>query len=333
MNEREHAVLSLFYDEGNKELTPSFLAYRMRITTRDATALLDGMVTTGTLDLHFDDQGNISYRLPPSEQIRIDRQRRTPSAQPRQSAAPHGPSPSARGASAYDGPQPPLRERPPGGVDATAGYADGSAGYSQPFQGAQPAHDGTDGSVRSARPVQWAAPQGPAPTASPAQSDQFYEDWYADGQAEHPGRPRRGQPRTSQNAYAAGPAPYYQGQGNLPDRQALTPYQSQGQLARAYYGPPGQRIPILAGALSLLLPGLGQFYNGEFVKGVMLPICCLFLMVFGLFWIVWIWSVIDAYMVAEQHNHRLLSADPQHPNPALLPDHGPPGQNPNSNAA
>jgi len=69
----------------------------------------------------------------------------------------------------------------------------------------------------------------------------------------------------------------------------------------------------LAAVLSFFFPGLGQVYNGEFVKaflfilGVMLSGS-----MFGLYLTapLWIWSVVDAYSSVEEINclHRLREA-------------------------
>ena len=349
MNEREHAVLSLFYDERNKDLTPSFLAYRMRMSTRDATALLDGMVKHGTLELHVDDEGHINYRLPPSERDRLQRH-----GEPKPqagSAGQGGPRHSAHGTHRR------RNQGQPQGADATPGYSTQGAQRS-PQTGAQPlgaqrsTHDGTDGSVRSsvvnARrfTTDHASPPGTTRTTD-SHPDAPYQEWYAAGETRHNPHhgPQHGAPYQRANAYQASPnhrPPHVAEQsippsafganyGKMPDHHALTPYQSDRHPAHLeQYQRRRERIPILAGALSLLVPGLGQFYNGEIGKGVMLLFSCLFLWVFLLFWIVWIWSVIDAYMVAEQTNQRALTDDvsPRH----LLGDQRP-HSNPNSNAA
>ena len=119
----------------------------------------------------------------------------------------------------------------------------------------------------------------------------------------------------------------------MPNRQALAPYQSSHPANEGRVGPRRQRIPVLAGALSLLIPGLGQFYNGEIGKGVMLLFSYMFLWVFWLFWVVHIWSIIDAYMVAEQSSQHNLPDDSNNSSGQRprLPDASP--HNHSSNAA
>ncbi len=339
MKEREHAVLSLFYNERNQDITPSFLAYRMRMSTRDATTLLDGMVKNGSLELHVDDEGHINYRLPASERDRLHRHGGPTSSGHRASGNPgrnkhHRRQPSAQ---------------PPQGADATPGYGkQRTRSAAQGFGVGQSSHDGTDGSIRSSvvtsRSVHGNGPTvGGQRTTAQSHPDAPYQDWYAAG--ENPPYGQHGTaPQASQQRHRAPghhpphpteaqsvPPGYLGNYGKMPEHHALTPYQSDRHPA--HFGATQhyrERIPILAGALSLLVPGLGQFYNGEIGKGVMLLFSCLFLWVFLLFWIVWIWSVIDAYMVAEQANQRAL-ADEGSPRP-LLSDQRP-HSNPNSNAA
>ncbi len=345
MNEREHAVLSLFYREGNRELTPSFLAYRMRISTRDATALLDKMVKHGTLDLDFDDEGNLLYRLPESE-------RRLLSEHPGATASATGPFPSASqrgpkerpGQAGQTGPRPYVRTGPsphhrpqgqPPGTDASPGYGD-PTGRHKPnpaIAHSQSAQDGTDGSLY---PLSSGAATATSTTAhapsSAHPSDFDYDDWYEDDF----GNGYRGHHRSYDKP---GPASTMGASGDqygtIPEQRSLAPYQTADHYPAPRFGPypDRERIPVLAGALSLLVPGLGQFYNGEIGKGVMLLFSCLLLSVFLLFWIVWIWSVIDAYMVAEQSNQRSLMDESPSPHPHLLPDQRPPTSTPNSNAA
>ncbi|MDD5657687.1 MAG: hypothetical protein PHF00_10595 [Elusimicrobia bacterium] len=71
------------------------------------------------------------------------------------------------------------------------------------------------------------------------------------------------------------------------------------------------KSPELASVLSFFIPGLGQVYNGEFVKaflfvlGAMLGTwLCSVLIGFFIALPVWVWSVVDAYYSAEIINLR-----------------------------
>lgn len=68
----------------------------------------------------------------------------------------------------------------------------------------------------------------------------------------------------------------------------------------------------LAAILSFFLPGLGQMYNGEISKGVLLMIIqvvniILMFVIIGLFTylLVWGYSIVDAYTTAKGINRRL----------------------------
>ncbi|WP_257463216.1 DUF5683 domain-containing protein [Archangium lipolyticum] len=64
-----------------------------------------------------------------------------------------------------------------------------------------------------------------------------------------------------------------------------------------------EKNPNLALVLSLLLPGAGQFYNGETKKGVLMFLGASVggILTLGLMYLVMtIWSMVDAYKVANQ---------------------------------
>jgi len=65
--------------------------------------------------------------------------------------------------------------------------------------------------------------------------------------------------------------------------------------------PPTGKSPALAAVLSLLIVGVGQFYNGDNKKGALMLLGAVFLgaATGGLLWLgLAIWSAIDAYQVA-----------------------------------
>ena len=309
MNKREHAVLSLFYDEGHQEVTASFLAYRMRMRSADATALLDSMVREGILDLHIGDEGHLSYRLPPGAAIHLASRR-----PPRHTSEPaYSPAPSTNSSgesthhrSGYLPPQPPAPE----GTDALPGYS--RQAHSASFQGGRSVHDGTDGSVHSFSPSSHHSPVHPGvfvqPDASPLAA-----------------------PTATADAPGTSPSPWHHDRSPQGRHQALVrPHSPSALLPAQSPGHYPDRIPILAGALSLLFPGMGQFYNGEFGKGFLLLFSTAFLYIFFLFWIVWLWSVIDAYMVAETRNQLAMQAE--EPPPAQPGGYLPGPRTPNSNS-
>lgn len=74
------------------------------------------------------------------------------------------------------------------------------------------------------------------------------------------------------------------------------------RFARAVEAPAGERSPVAAALLSLILPGLGQLYNGEVLKAVVFFLGWVFL-------VPWALAVMDAYYSARVSNleHRLQS--------------------------
>ena len=75
------------------------------------------------------------------------------------------------------------------------------------------------------------------------------------------------------------------------------------------YPPRNMKSPGLAAVLSFLIVGLGQIYNGQIAKGLLLLLGAmisgvLMLILIGfLFWIViWLYAVYDAYHTAKKIN-------------------------------
>ena len=57
----------------------------------------------------------------------------------------------------------------------------------------------------------------------------------------------------------------------------------------------GEKNPVVAFLLSFLIPGLGQIYNGQVAKGLVLLVLAIFLCP-----IVWVVSIVDAVMIARK---------------------------------
>lgn len=62
--------------------------------------------------------------------------------------------------------------------------------------------------------------------------------------------------------------------------------------------------PGMALLLSLILPGTGQIYNNEVTKGVAMMVLTFLLWFVLLGWVVQIWSIVDAVVVAENLNQK-----------------------------
>jgi TM2 domain-containing membrane protein YozV len=68
------------------------------------------------------------------------------------------------------------------------------------------------------------------------------------------------------------------------------------------YAEMGPKSPGLALLLSFFVPGIGQMYNGQIGKGIVMLLLCVILWMVLLGWIIWIWAMIDAYSSAKAVN-------------------------------
>ena len=68
--------------------------------------------------------------------------------------------------------------------------------------------------------------------------------------------------------------------------------------------PGANKSPGLALFLSLMIVGLGQIYNGDVFKGILMFIGCIMLWAAMLGWIVNIWSMVDAYIQAKERRQK-----------------------------
>ncbi|MDT8357379.1 MAG: hypothetical protein RQ758_02620 [Methanomicrobiaceae archaeon] len=79
------------------------------------------------------------------------------------------------------------------------------------------------------------------------------------------------------------------------------PVHSPGEVPEAVRG---EKNPFLAGLASFLFAGLGQVYNGQFAKGVLILAGALlgsFLIIPGI--LIWLYGVYDAYRTAAKMNN------------------------------
>ena len=65
----------------------------------------------------------------------------------------------------------------------------------------------------------------------------------------------------------------------------------------------GPKSPGIALLLSLLIPGVGQMYNSQVAKGILMLIGWILLWFVWLGWVIWIWAMIDAYQEAKHLNY------------------------------
>ncbi|MEJ2625738.1 MAG: GYF domain-containing protein [Pseudolabrys sp.] len=74
------------------------------------------------------------------------------------------------------------------------------------------------------------------------------------------------------------------------------------QAALLLDGDAAAKSPGIALLLSLLICGVGQMYNGQVGKGILMLVGCILAWFILLGWIVWIWSMVDAYQTAKKMN-------------------------------
>ena len=63
-----------------------------------------------------------------------------------------------------------------------------------------------------------------------------------------------------------------------------------------------RKSPGIALLLSLLICGVGQMYNGQVGKGILMLIGGIVAWLVFLGWVIWIWSMVDAYQTAKRMN-------------------------------
>ena len=84
--------------------------------------------------------------------------------------------------------------------------------------------------------------------------------------------------------------------------------------------------PALAAILSGIFSGLGQFYNGQAIKGIIMIVLqgvnlMLMLLFVGIFTFigVWIWGIVDAYKTALRINQSFTGGAGPQPQGGLAP--------------
>lgn len=82
-----------------------------------------------------------------------------------------------------------------------------------------------------------------------------------------------------------------------------------------------KKSEALALTLSLLIPGLGQIYNGQTTKGIIMLVAAILVAIVGVLLIIplivyvvlWIYGMYDAYTTAKEYNKYLLDHNGQPP--------------------
>jgi TM2 domain-containing membrane protein YozV len=80
-----------------------------------------------------------------------------------------------------------------------------------------------------------------------------------------------------------------------------------GVQISALKGEQKEKSPALAALLSLLIVGVGQFYNGDWLKGFGFMVAAVFcaLIFFPVVVVVWVAAMADAYLTAQKKNEEI----------------------------
>lgn len=309
LREFEQAILKLAF-ETNARITTASVAYYLGVPSRQANRLLNELLEEGVLELDSDPSGNLFYKVPnqPEEaaldQIKGVREQiqaehfsgppRQPPPLPRQLTHERLVTIEDTEAPAYE-PRPFIapdgdhgRPAPPQGRDGFSSSAIKKIEPSQRFRPSLTKSARPDASVNrcgsSAMIVSTEArcDTRPLPTARPVLVS------CNEGEEAHtPASPWFHEEAKERN-------------------YAMVPYDQEETALEVSIAQP-EHQPGMALLLSLILCGTGQIYNGEVSKGIMMMVLCFLLWFVLLGWVVHIWSIVDAVVVAEKLNRRTPS--------------------------
>lgn len=297
--EFERAVLQMAHHGGVSRLTPSAVAYQVRVSAKDAERMLDKMVTNAQLELDSDDDGNLFYFVPGlgtpgvftsgTAAANPIEPPKPPEPAPGPPYAPYGQSPTGNPYGQYGQPQSAPQPSPyPGGTAPPQQQQ-----YGQPY-GQPPASSSQYGQPP-------AAPYGQPPTAAPygAAQQQYGQPGPPPyGGQSYPQPPQYGQPPQNGQPPQHGQPPQY----GQPMNAYGQPY-GYGQNALVPQGSQGPKSPAASALLSAMIPGAGQLYNGQVGKGLaFFFISLLMVSTPPMLFVPWMWGIIDAYNSTRRQN-------------------------------
>ncbi len=322
----EQAILKLAF-ETDARITTASVAYYLGIPSRDATNYLNNLLEEGVLELDSDPSGNLFYRVPnlPSEGDgaiqKLRKEQKPDRSRPSAShfttsldgdgtdepvAVSYGAPPARQGAPrpAPSRPEPvahgewrggPIRRTEPKRLQADV---DGAAGR------------GSVGDSRSAGAV--VRPNWSVAAARVASPDASLDNCGSSRVILSTSRVRcepKPLPASKPMLVSCSDTPARDAQreqmwfGRPAESTALVEA-GETALARDYYIEQPEHQPGMALLLSLILPGTGQIYNGELSKGIIMMVLSFLLWFVLLGWVVHIWSIVDAVVVAERLNRK-----------------------------
>lgn len=334
LHEFEQAVLKLAF-ETESRITTAAVAYYLGIPSREANKMLNALLEEGTLELDSDENGNLFYRVPqqsPSDKAITSLKHELAPSRPDSPQRPN-----LRMTSSLDDdespaytPNIPARPLPPAQAPGTGSALPSSMLKKQtPPQPAAPVErdqwggfddyygsNGTqvqssDGMAGRRKIAASAVPAWTAVSTRSSATDGTVGKTFASKYIVASDARCEPQPLASQRPVMASCAD--------PVESAPIARQQHDQ----WYGPSSSTAMVHAGStaisteveqpehqpgmallLSLILCGTGQMYNGEVSKGIMMMVLCFLLWFMLLGWVVHIWSIVDAVVVAERLNRQ-----------------------------
>ncbi|MFT6399811.1 MAG: TM2 domain-containing membrane protein YozV [Bradymonadia bacterium] len=293
--EFERAVLQMAHNGGVSRLTPSAVAYQVRVSVKDAERMLDKMVTNAHLELDSDDDGNLFYFVPGLGAPGIFTSG-TAAANPIDPPKPPEPRPGA--------PYAPYGQDPTGaGQNPTGGGQYGQPYGQPPASSPQPSPYPVAGAPQQQQ--QYGQPYGQPPAAAPPYGQPAGAPYgQPPAAAPYSGAPQQygqpyGQPAPPPYGGQAYPSPPQYGQ---PMNGYGQPY-NYGQNALVPQGTAGPKSSAASALLSAMIPGAGQLYNGQVGKGLaFFFISLLMVSTPPMLFVPWMWGIIDAYNTTRRQN-------------------------------
>ncbi len=330
LHQFEQAILKLAF-ETQSRITTASVAYYLGVPSRDANRMLNALLAEGALELDSDENGNLFYRVPhqtdDGEKLKELREAHAYVAdEPRpnfqmnatldddstaepfspihrevdaQSLGPIDHSPVDRPHAMI--PRPPAREKRDrwGGFDDYYGDTpvsgpDGAAGRRVVAQKVLPTWSAvssrastTDGTVGTSSGSRYLVASNARCEPQPLPSNRPIMAACDDATTL----------RRESSATATRENRWYS------ESNSTAMVASQNTALSTEIEQP-EHQPGMALLLSLILPGTGQMYNGEISKGVMMMVLSFLLWFVLLGWVVHIWSIVDAVVVAEKVNRK-----------------------------
>lgn len=320
LHQFEQAILRLAF-ESQSRITTASVAYYLGIPSREANRMLNALLEEGALELDSDENGNLFYRVPDQvtdgEKLRQLREAHAPVPEPRAAVTMNATLDSDDGAT-YS----PIRREAELRPDPRASRSPIARDHAMVRRGPErdqwggfddyygPTAEGPDGASGRRLIAQKVTPAWSAVATRTAATDGSVGMSGGSRYLVQTNARCEPQPLPSKRPVMTGceEPTHLASMANTDDEwfstsrsTALVPASSTA-LSTEIDQPEHQ--PGMALLLSLILCGTGQMYNGEISKGLMMMVLCFLLWFVLLGWVVHIWSIVDAVVVAERLNRK-----------------------------